>query len=151
MLERHPQEIAEAHQRAVGRLHVAVHQCRDRMQRVEEEMGLELLPERGHLRGNQPGLELRRADGPVARFAVIEDRVAEPGDGPVRHHLPVDVQQRRPLEFLRPVEGPSFPGREPPVCRRHRTDVRQREQRGRRQVNQHGAHECLPLEPEVLR
>ena len=95
VLERHPQQIAELHQRAVGRFDVAVHQRRDRVQRVEQEVRLELLPERRHLRFDQPGFELRGAERAVARLAVVEDRVAEPGDRPVRHHFPVEVLERR--------------------------------------------------------
>ena len=95
VLERHPQQIAEAHQGPVGGLDVAVHQRRDRVQRVEQEVRLELLLQRRHLRFDQLRFELRRAQRAVPRLAVVEDRVTEAGDRPVGHHLPVEVRERR--------------------------------------------------------
>ena len=78
ILERHPQQIAEAHERPVRGLDVPVHQRRDRVQRVEQEMRLQLLLQRRHLRFDQLRLELRGAQRAVARLAVVEDRVTQP-------------------------------------------------------------------------
>ena len=57
-LEREPQEIAQPHQRAIGRFHVAVHQRGDRVQRVEEKVRMELLLQRPELRFGELGFEL---------------------------------------------------------------------------------------------
>ena len=69
VLERQAQQVAQAHQRAIGGLDVAVHQRRDGVERVEEEVRVELLLERLQLRFDQPRLELRRcaARGPSTR------------------------------------------------------------------------------------
>ena len=61
VLERQAQEVAQPHQRPIGRLDVAMHQRRDRVQRVEEEVRVQLLLQRLELRLDEPGLELRRA------------------------------------------------------------------------------------------
>ena len=55
-----PEQIAETHQRAIGGLDVAVHQRRDRVQRVEQEVRMQLLLQRLQLRLDEPGFELRR-------------------------------------------------------------------------------------------
>ena len=73
VLERQAQQVAEPHQRAVGGLDVPVHQRRDRVQRVEEEVRVQLLLQRRELRLDQPRLELRGAQRAVARLAVVED------------------------------------------------------------------------------
>ena len=64
VLERHPQQIAEPHQRPVRRLDVLVHQRRDRVQGVEQEVRLQLLLQRRHPRFDELGLELRGAQRP---------------------------------------------------------------------------------------
>ena len=43
ILQRHPQQIAEAHQRPIGRVDVSVHQRGNRVERVEQEMRLKLM------------------------------------------------------------------------------------------------------------
>ena len=151
VLERQAQQVAQPHQRAVGGLDVAVHQRRDRVQRVEEEVRVELLLQRLELGLDEPRLELRGAQRAVLRLAVVEDGVAEADDRPVGHHLPVEVEERRLLRFRPPGERPPLRPREPPLHARHRQDVRQREDDDRGQVDQHGAPQALPLEPEMLR
>ena len=59
-LERQAQQVAEPHQRAIGGVDVLVHQRGDRVQRVEEEMRMQLLLERLQLRLDEPRFELRR-------------------------------------------------------------------------------------------
>ena len=60
VLERHAEQIAEAHQRAIRGVDVAMHQRRNRVQRVEQEVRLQLMLQRGHLRLDELGLELGR-------------------------------------------------------------------------------------------
>ena len=150
VLERQPEQVAQPHERAIGGLDVAVHQRRDGVQRVEEEVRVELLLERLELGFDEPRLELRRAQRPVLRFAVVEDGVAQADDRPVGHHFPVEVEEGRLPGFVRPGERPALRAREPPLHARHRQDVRQREEHHRGQVDEHRAPEPLPLEPEVL-
>ena len=99
MLQRDSQQIAQPHQHAIGRRDVLVHQRRDRVQRVEEEVRMQLLLQRLQLRFDEPGLELRRAQGAVARLAVVEQRVAQADDRPVGHHLPVEIQDGGALDL----------------------------------------------------
>ena len=75
--ERQPQQVAQTHQRAIGRLDVAMHQGGNGMQGVEEKMGMELLLERLELRLHQPRLELRGAKATLARLSVIEERIVQ--------------------------------------------------------------------------
>ena len=120
VLERHAEQIAQPHQRPVGGLDVAVHQRRDRVQRVEQEVRVQLLLQRLELRLDQPGLELRRAQRAIARLAVVEDGVTEADDGPVGHHLPVEVQKRRPLRPPATRRSRPESRRQPPLHARHR-------------------------------
>ncbi len=115
VLERQPQQVAQPHERAIGGLDVAVHQRRDGVQRVEEEVRVELLLERLELGLDEPRLELRRAERPVLRFAVVEDGVAQADDRPVGHHFPVEVEEGRLLGFRPPGERPALRAREPPL------------------------------------
>ena len=52
------QQVAQADERAVGGINVAVHQGRDRVERVEEEVRVQLLLERLQLRGHQARFQL---------------------------------------------------------------------------------------------
>ena len=66
VLERQPQQIAQTHERPVGGLDVAVHQRRNGVQRVEQEVRVELLLERLELSFDEPGLELSGAERAVS-------------------------------------------------------------------------------------
>ena len=79
VLERHAQQIAEAHQRAIGGVDVAVHQRRNGVQRVEQEVRLQLMLERRHLRFDELGFELR---GRAARGRATRGNRARRGSGP---------------------------------------------------------------------
>ena len=152
VLERHPQQIAEAHQRPVGGLDVAVHQRRDRVQGVEQEMGMQLLLQRRQLRLDELRLELGGAHLALARLAVVEHRVAEAGDGPVGHHFPVEVLERRPLApaSTRQNDRPSV------IASHHWTPLMAAMWANEKiatagRWTSDGPPEALPLEPEVLR
>ena len=58
-LERQPEQVAELREHRIGRFSIAVHQRRDRMQRVEEEVRVQLALERLQARLREPRLELR--------------------------------------------------------------------------------------------
>ena len=103
VLERDAQQIAQLDEHPVRGVDVAVHQRRDRVQRVEQEVRVQLLLQRLELRRNQLGLELRGADLALARLAVVEQRVTEADDGPVGHHFPVEVEDACPLDLRPPV------------------------------------------------
>ena len=79
-----------------------MHQRRDRVERVEQEVRLHLPLQRLQLRLDQPRLELRRVQLPRARLVVVAQRVADADDGPVGHHLPVEVQEEHLLRFVQP-------------------------------------------------
>jgi len=59
-LEGQAKEVAEAHQRAVGCVNIAVHERRDGVQRVEEKVRVQLLLERFELRFHELRFQLGR-------------------------------------------------------------------------------------------
>ena len=65
-----------------------------------------------------------RAHGAVARLAVVQHRVTQAGDRPVRHHFPVEVLERRSLDLDPPGERSAVRGHQPPLHPRHRRDMR---------------------------
>ena len=64
--QREAQQVAEPRQHRVGGVDVAVHQRRDGVQRVEQEMRLQLPLQRLQLRLDQPRLELRWRAAPAS-------------------------------------------------------------------------------------
>ena len=80
-VERDAQQIAQPADHPIGGLRIAVHQRRDRVQRVEQKVRMELRLERLQLRLDQPRLELRRLQLALLRLVVIRDRVADADDG----------------------------------------------------------------------
>src|SRR5204863_8732712 len=58
VFERHPQKIAETHQRAIRGVDVSTHQRGNGVKRVEEKVRLELMLERGHPGFDELGFEL---------------------------------------------------------------------------------------------
>ncbi len=65
MFERVPQQIAQACEHAVGRPHVSVHQRRDGVQGVEEEVRVELALEDLELGLREPRFELGGLELPL--------------------------------------------------------------------------------------
>ncbi len=102
VLERDAQQIAQLGDHVVGGIDVAVHQRRDRVERVEEEMRLQLPLQRLQLSLDEMGLELAFAQLRDPRLAVVAQRVTEADDGPVGHHLPVEVVEEHALRFVQP-------------------------------------------------
>src|SRR5581483_11726214 len=85
----------------------------DGVQRVEEEVRVELHPERLQLRLRELRFELRGPQLPLARFAVVVERVADPDERPPRQEIEVshNRQQRafgRAFENL-PLINPGDP------------------------------------------
>ena len=106
-LERQPQQIAQLHEHAFGSGHIAVHQRRDRVQRVEEEVRVQLMLQRLELRFDEPRLELRLAQRALLSLAVVEHRVNQADDARARHELPVDearqLNRKHALKLADPV------------------------------------------------
>ena len=100
-IERQPQQVAEPRQHRVGGVDVAVHQRRDRVERVEQEVRVQLPLQRLQLRFGQAGLQLRGGERALLRLAVVVEGVAHRDDGPVGHHLPVEVEEE-PLADAEP-------------------------------------------------
>ena len=127
VLQRHAQQVAQLRDHVVGGIDVAVHQRRDRVERVEQEVRLQLPLQRLELRFDQMRFELAFAQRAIARFAVIPQRVAETDDGPVGHHLPVEIVEEHVLRFG--SQGERWPTTQTmTICERHR----QHDVRGRR-------------------
>ena len=101
-IEGDAQQIAQAADHAIGRLGIAVHERRDRVQRVEEEVRVQLRLQRLQPRLDDLRFELRRAHLPLLRLVVEGDRVADADDHRVDHQAPVELLEGDPLEVLRP-------------------------------------------------
>ena len=80
VLQRHAEQIAQRRDHRVGAAHVLVHQRRDRVQRVEQEVRLQLHAQHLQLRLREPRLELRRAQRAVLRHAVVDDGMVDDDD-----------------------------------------------------------------------
>ena len=65
---------------------------------------MQLALQRLQLRLDEPRLELRGGELARLRLAVVVERVAEADDGPVGHHLPVEIQEEPLAEVHPPVE-----------------------------------------------
>ena len=64
------------------------------------------LPLKGlELRFDQVRFELDRAHRALLRFALIPERVRNADDRPIRHHFPVEVQEKHPLRLDLPRPG----------------------------------------------
>ena len=81
------QEIAESCEHRVGSVDVAVHQRRDRVQRVEEKVGMDLRAKRLQLRLGQSRAQIRRCHLPLAVSAVELEGVDYSYHRPERHRL----------------------------------------------------------------
>jgi len=57
-LEREPQQVAQTHERPIGGVHVAVHQRRNGVQRVEQKVRMQLLVKGLELCLHEPGFQM---------------------------------------------------------------------------------------------
>ena len=104
--ERMTQQLAQARDHAVGLLGVLEHERRDRMQRVEEEMRLQLAGQRVEPRLHQLTLEPRGADGVIQ---ADDHRVDENVERPVRRHGVGNTRAQRQRGRAVDAEGPLHP------------------------------------------
>ena len=82
-LERQAEQIAQARNHAIGGLDVFVHQGGDRVERIEQEMRVELHLQRLKLCLGQPLLQFRGAQLALMKFPVIVDRMNHRHDDPI--------------------------------------------------------------------
>ncbi len=101
-IERGAQQVRQARDHAVRRLDVAVHLGRDRVQCVEQEVRMQLALQRLQVGFGEPRAQLRGRELAFLRLAMEVERVTEADDGPVGHHLPVEVQEEQLLEVHPP-------------------------------------------------
>src|SRR5262249_57602696 len=85
------QKIAEARDHSVGGLHITIHERGDGVQRVEEEVRLELHLEHFELRDGEAGFELAGFELAQAVAAVVFDTVADGEDRPARENVRVKL------------------------------------------------------------
>src|SRR3984885_4872470 len=81
-IEGEAQEIAEARNHAVRCLHITIHERGDSVQRVEQEMRLQLHLEHFELRHRQFGFELAGAQLAYTVAAIVFDAMANGEQGP---------------------------------------------------------------------
>ena len=77
------QQFAEAGDHPIGQIEVFLHEGRDGVERIEQEVRVELHFEHLQLRLSQPGFELGGAALAVAKLAVIVEGVDDNNDAPV--------------------------------------------------------------------
>ena len=65
-------------------------------------MGLQLPLQRLQLRFDEMRLEVTLTQCAILRLAVIAQGVTEPHNGPVGHHLPVEIVEEHALRFGQP-------------------------------------------------
>ena len=78
------QQLTQPHDQCLREFRILVHQLGDGMQRIEQEMRVELAAQGLQLRLVQQRLELHGLKLPVTRFAVVVSRV--PGEHEARVH-----------------------------------------------------------------
>ena len=84
LAQRDAQQIAQPLDHQVGLFRIAMDQRRDRVQRVEQEVRMQLLLQRLQLRFHQPRFETRRSHFARARLAVVVHRVLQTDRAPSR-------------------------------------------------------------------
>src|SRR5688572_13018270 len=92
-LQRHAEQIAQPRDHRVGGVDIAMHQRRNGVQRVEQKVRLHLALQGMQPRFNEPRFKLHGAELLGPRFVHVLQRRADADDGPVGHHLPVEVQR----------------------------------------------------------
>jgi hypothetical protein len=116
-----------------------VDEARDRVQRVEEKVRVQLALQRLELGLDEARLELRRVDRSGLGLAAIREGVADANDEEIRHHEPVELPQVVAEEEL-PPDGPGLVRHERNLGHGHRGGVRHGEPQCDRCV-----HQRLPL------
>src|SRR5207237_2414720 len=97
-IEREAQKIAQARDHAVGGARVAVDQSGDRVERVEEEVRVQLHLERLQLRAAQLRFKLRGERLALLIAAIVFDRVADADDDKVGQQVDVKLLGREVIE-----------------------------------------------------
>src|SRR5581483_4690242 len=91
-IEREAEKLAEARQHRVRRLDIAVHQRGDRIERIEEEVRLELHPQRLQLRARQLARQLSAAQLAIAALHVEVERQPGEENHPVRRQARLKIR-----------------------------------------------------------
>ena len=104
LVERQPQQIAEPREHGVGGVDVAVHQRRDRVQRVEQEVRVQLPLQRLQLRFGEARLSCAAVSSRSCDSRWKSSAWLTADDRPVGHHLPVEVEEEQLPELQPPVD-----------------------------------------------
>ncbi len=104
------------------------------------------------LRFGEPRFELGRRDGALLRLAVIVERVGDGDDGPVGHHLPVEVEEEALAHHQPPLHLAIRHPAQDVEARGHGHDcVREGGHEHAAHVGRHGAQPAVPFESEPAR
>ena len=85
MLHREPQQVAESRQHFIRGIDVAVHQCRDAVEGIEQEVGLNLGTKRLELRLGQTRTQVGCCNFALPVPAVEFEGMYDPNHGPESH------------------------------------------------------------------
>ena len=151
-IEREAQEIAQAADHAIGAVRIRVHERRDGVQRVEEEMWLQLGFERAQPRLDQAGFELRFLDRARLRLLAVMQRVAQSQHRRVGHQREIEILEVAALQVQRPGHGrrlaARFPQQEPHAD--HAGAVNDGVADGGEGVDAQRANPVRTIEPEAM-
>ena len=152
VLQRDPQEVRELQDHALGRVRLRLQERRDRVQRVEQEVRLELHLQRAELGLRELGLEPGRGElaVPVLRVRVGAPREAH--EGPVREDVRVEVQPEE-LRERRPERVRAAHRRVGQLVRKRpcEEELERREERRRGEVNDERLSPARALDREATR
>src|SRR2546423_1832996 len=99
VLQREPQQVAQARDQAVGLLDIPVHERRDGMQSVEQEMRVKLHLEHLQLRLRQPRFQLRCQQLSLAILAIVVESMLDAEDHPVGQKAQMELDDEKVLEL----------------------------------------------------
>ena len=129
-----------------------MHERRDRVERVEEKVGVQLGLEGSEPRFDQARLEVGLLDRARLRFAIVGQRVTETDDGRVDHQGPVEVLEEPALDKRGPRDqwrlASVRPEHQP--HRNHARAVDDREADREQHVRARGANPMRPVEAEPV-
>src|SRR5689334_10321147 len=92
-IEREAKQIAEPGEHGVGRVRIAMNQRRNRVQRVEEKVRVQLSLQRLQTGFCQARFEMRGRQCTLSGLAAIVHRVTESDEKPVGHHREIEIEE----------------------------------------------------------
>lgn len=81
------EQLGQSHQHSIGRVHIPEHQRADAVERVEEEVRVQLHLESHQPRRAQSSLQIHHAAFPISQTLGISDHVSDGHHDPINQHV----------------------------------------------------------------